>query len=301
MCLQSFVLPTRVRIFSSACPYLVDTTLPPLCAAISSSKDVETVATNTPRPYSVDATAQTDDYAGKVRHNIGTQVTMTDEQIARRWAREHGFYLARSETLRSTFFHHLMSCLRRPAGRADKAGSQQSTFSLPICDLEPLLNVLARCQKFPNKVYAVEDGEITWRKSERKTTYYIDDVEILADFCALHRRGLESSIPLYQSTKGVAATGENGNGYTEIKTVVMMLPPLIIEHCHRSYSREVLEVSFNTMTLNDLDGLKLPPHFAYAPGSDLLFKQLALQHVRGLRREGHSVSKLFVQLCRKHQ
>ena len=42
----------------------------------------------------------------------------------------------------------------------------------------------------------------------------------LARFCQLHNRGLDSSLPLYASTKGVAPT--SANGYDSIHSIMML-------------------------------------------------------------------------------
>ena len=114
----------------------------------------------------------------------------------------------------------------------------------------------------------------------------------------LHGRGLDSDIPLFESTKGGPPTKENG--HTEINTVTTMAPPLILKVCQRSYGRCVIVGSFNVVTLNDLDGTKLPPHFEYAEGMDHVFRLHALRQVRGLRSQGHKVSRKFLALCQKY-
>ena len=135
---------------------------------------------------------------------------------------------------------------------------------------------------------------------ERCTKWPPICAQVLARFCNLqHTRGLDSDIPLFCSTKGVAPTA--ANGYEEIHSVVTALPPFIMEDCSRSYGRRVLEVSFNVATLNDLDGLRLPPHFHYGVGMDLLFKEMMLEHVRGLYSSGHKISQAFSRLARQFQ
>ena len=192
-----------------------------------------------------------------------------------------------------------MSCLKRPAGRADKEGSQQCEFTMAIPSLVPLREALAVAQYYPNKVYSINsEGEVEFADSTSKDTYYVDDLATLGKFCMLHGRGLDEDIPLFESTKGVAPTKENG--HKEISTVTTMAPPLILEVCTRSYGRRVLVGSFNVVTLNDLDGLKLPPHFQYAEGMDHTFRLHALRQARGLRREGHKVSQKFAYLCQKY-
>eukprot|EP00965_Chrysotila_dentata_P176943 5843727-Pleurochrysis_carterae.AAC.1 len=88
-------------------------------------------------------------------------------------------------------------------------------------------------------------------------------------------------LAVHGSSKGVLPT--KVNGYSSIKVVVTALPPLIIEVCSRSYGRQVLEVTFNLQTLDDLDAQRLPPAFPYATGKDHAFRQLALRHIRAMR------------------
>eukprot|EP00965_Chrysotila_dentata_P187400 6172107-Pleurochrysis_carterae.AAC.1 len=58
--------------------------------------------------------------------------------MVRSWLLRHGYYMARAAVPRAAFFHHIASCLKRPAGRADRGGSQQAAFSLDLPSLEPL-------------------------------------------------------------------------------------------------------------------------------------------------------------------
>ena len=109
---------------------------------------------------------------------------------------------------------------------------------------------------------------------------------------------MDLNLPLYMSTKAVAPT--SANGYDAIHSITMALPPLIIEDCSLSYGRRHLNVTFNLLTWNDLDGLKLPPHFEYGIGMDIHFRKLAAGHVLGLARLGHTVSKKFKDLARRY-
>eukprot|EP00965_Chrysotila_dentata_P083493 2753761-Pleurochrysis_carterae.AAC.1 len=57
--------------------------------------------------------------------------------------------------------HHVMSCLRLPAGRADRNGSQQAAFSMERPSLEPLKADLALCEAHPNARYTVNgEGDV---------------------------------------------------------------------------------------------------------------------------------------------
>ena len=77
---------------------------------------------------------QTDDSVSVV--NTREQATETypidEELIARRWLKKKGYYWASRATLANHFFHHFMSIARMPRGGADKAGSQQCAFTMPV-------------------------------------------------------------------------------------------------------------------------------------------------------------------------
>eukprot|EP00965_Chrysotila_dentata_P080107 2643267-Pleurochrysis_carterae.AAC.2 len=65
-----------------------------------------------------------------------------------------------------------MSCLRRPAGRADRNGSQQAAFSMELPSLEPLTADLALCELHPQARYTVNtEGEIQWVQANSIDSY----------------------------------------------------------------------------------------------------------------------------------
>eukprot|EP00965_Chrysotila_dentata_P085249 2812982-Pleurochrysis_carterae.AAC.1 len=113
---------------------------------------------------------------GYVVFNQSAQTVVSEEELCRRWARKHGYYLGESAVLRATFFHHFVACARRPAGAADgKMGSQQCLFEMPIPSLSPLQDVLSLCEYHQNEKYAIVDGAIAWLPSRSIDTYFIDD------------------------------------------------------------------------------------------------------------------------------
>eukprot|EP00965_Chrysotila_dentata_P259703 6213644-Pleurochrysis_carterae.AAC.8 len=90
-----------------------------------------------------------------------TQADWNEELIARRWLKKNGYYFENSDVLVRTFFHHLMSCLRRPAGRADKGGSQQAAFSMELPSVQPQMSFLDQCEEHPQARNAVNnEGKI---------------------------------------------------------------------------------------------------------------------------------------------
>eukprot|EP00965_Chrysotila_dentata_P123623 4086838-Pleurochrysis_carterae.AAC.1 len=97
-------------------------------------------------------------------------------------------YCAESSVVTAAFFHHFASCLRRPAGRADRAGSQQAAFTMDLPSIDPLRDVLAKCQYHKMAKYTIANGEIVWARSRQIDSYYLDDELAVADFLALHLR-----------------------------------------------------------------------------------------------------------------
>eukprot|EP00965_Chrysotila_dentata_P121681 4022492-Pleurochrysis_carterae.AAC.3 len=95
-------------------------------------------------------------------------------------------------------------------------------------------------------------------------------------WCLLALICVQTGLAVYGSSKGVLPT--KVNSYLDIKVLVTALPPLIIEVCRSDPGRLVAEVTFNLQILSDLDGLRIPPGFAYAPGKDRDFHLLSLRH-----------------------
>eukprot|EP00965_Chrysotila_dentata_P026048 863691-Pleurochrysis_carterae.AAC.1 len=71
---------------------------------------------------------------------------MQKRALMRAWLLKHGYYLGKTSVVRHSFFHHFFSCLRWPAGRADRAGLQQAAFSMELPSMEPLRDLLGQCE-----------------------------------------------------------------------------------------------------------------------------------------------------------
>eukprot|EP00965_Chrysotila_dentata_P050877 1687461-Pleurochrysis_carterae.AAC.1 len=63
-------------------------------------------------------------------------------------------------------------------------------------------------------------------------------------------------MPAYGSSKAVVRRSGEG-----VWVVCTLVPPLMIEVCRRSHQRLVLIATCSLITLNDMGGLSLPPHF----------------------------------------
>eukprot|EP00965_Chrysotila_dentata_P017815 592936-Pleurochrysis_carterae.AAC.1 len=69
-------------------------------------------------------------------------------------------YCAESSVVQAAIFHLFASCLRRPAGRADCTGSQQAAFTMDLPSLDPLRDILEKCQYHRMAKYTVVGEEI---------------------------------------------------------------------------------------------------------------------------------------------
>ena len=189
----------------------------------------------------------------------GTQVDLVNEElIARRWLKANGFYWAKEDSLANHFYHHFLSVMRMPRGSADRAGSQQCAFSMPMPSNMAAFKLMANAPCKGKVKYTINAaGQIEWKSSPSITTWYIDDQRKFTKWLAMHRRGLGQD--MYGATKMVPPTG----GYWESNVTVQLIVPFIAELCERSHDRLVMEVTCNSMTYNDHGIMKLPPNFAY--------------------------------------
>eukprot|EP00965_Chrysotila_dentata_P159321 5262952-Pleurochrysis_carterae.AAC.2 len=198
------------------------------------------------------------------------------ELVARKWLKENDFWWCKVQRLQDTYWHHLISLCRQPAGRADGSrGSQQCCFEMELWDerVEHMLNLRhTGFTSLPRKRYLVGfSGEVEWLDTRNIHTFYMDNREHIADYVRFREREVAVGMPAYAGSKAVVR--RSGEGVREVCTLV---PPLIIEICPRS--------------------LSLPPHFKYLPGECEAFKQLALEHLQGMCNAGHKMSKLMQKL-----
>ena len=192
----------------------------------------------------------------------GTQASIDEELIARRWLKANGYYMAKHEDLTTRLFHHFKSIAKMPRGRADKAGSQQALISMDIPTKSAAMQLLLELPYMGSVKYTVNaEGAIEWVRSPSILSWYLDEMKPLARWIRFHRRGL--GIQGYGATKAVPPTG----GYTQSNVTITVIPPLIAELCERSHGRLVLEITCNLMTYNETGLHKLPPNFPYSPAT----------------------------------
>ena len=79
----------------------------------------------------------------KLDASVQTMEPFDQERLVYEWLKKRGLYMGESSVVKLSFWHHVMSCLKRPAGRADRAGSQQCAFSMDMPSMMPLRQDLA--------------------------------------------------------------------------------------------------------------------------------------------------------------
>ena len=225
--------------------------------------------------------------------STSTQASIDEELLARRWLKRNGYYMAKHTDLSLSMYHHFLSCLRMPRGRADKAGSQQAAFSMTIPSkmaATKLMEGVPPMGRMGKSKYQINaKGEIEWKPTTTITSYYISEVKALAKFLSLHRRGL--GFQGWGATKAVPSSG----GYEAANVVISLVPPLIMELCERSHGRLILEVTCNLMTLNDDSVHKLPPGFAYTSEQSQHLVQMARHSLAEMRCRGVALSPKFLE------
>eukprot|EP00965_Chrysotila_dentata_P201276 6180485-Pleurochrysis_carterae.AAC.11 len=108
--------------------------------------------------------------------SVASQQSLNEEEVVRVWLLRKGYYIGKSW---------------RPAGRADRAGSQQAAFSMELPSVEPLRDLLGQCEYHRRARYSIVNGAIQWTSFPTIDTYYISNEETLSDFLKLETRKLE--------------------------------------------------------------------------------------------------------------
>lgn len=213
------------------------------------------------------------------------------ELIARKWLRSEGLFWGADHRLRNCFFSHLASCCRQPAGRADGSrGSQQCSFEMEIPHKMCLgilgITVLHFETHFNARYNINENGELEWKRANTIDSFFMDDMSRMSEWISLETREASKHLAVFGSSKGVVVREHHG-----VRVVATLIPPFIIELCHRAHDRLVLAVTFNLFTFNDRNGLDLPPGFPYARGEREKFRQLAINNIMGMVNQGVKMSK----------
>ena len=186
-----------------------------------------------------------------------------EELFVRRWLRARGYYRGDANQATSNFFFHIVSCLKQPRGRADGAstGSQTCYFSYEVDTASVVDIILEGWQGARRSGYKYDVQNQTWFEAPGTTTYYEESNAAMTEFLNLAER-----FPTMEGVCGASKLAPPPQGYLHSKVVVRAVTPLIVEVVKRSYGRIVMETTFNVITVNDENGILMPPDFHYAPG-----------------------------------
>jgi hypothetical protein len=228
---------------------------------------------------------------------VATKVdSLTEEKMALQWLEKNGLYAVKGANTAHAYFFHIMACLKQPRGRADGAstGSQQCFVSVELADRAAVPFIFKGWLGETRVGQKLDTATEIWRKSRGVTTYYEPMHANLTKFLNLGERFPSCAV------EGASKLPPPPQGYTASKVVVRLLAPFIAEVIERSEGRLVVETTFNVMTVNDLDGVKLPPLFHYAPDQHDYLRQLALVDVNNLtRRDAGEVSPELQSLAQE--
>ena len=218
------------------------------------------------------------------------EARVPERLIAERYARRMGLFLGDLSVQEHKWWSHISACMRMPRGGVHGTGSQECQFEFSIPGAAVLRTVVEALPLKQRQVW--EQGD--WVPSKTIDTYYALDVKAVDDYLKLHRRKCLLHLGgFYRSSRVIAPQGKRAPG----RVLLSVLPPLLLEVCHRTGKRIEVVASFKLLVLNDLNAITLPPQFAYATGMDVVFKQRALNHLQAMHARGASMSDAFAALA----
>jgi len=127
------------------------------------------------------------------------------------------------------WWRHFLNCMKQPRGGARGAGSQQCLFEYSCPSDTVLKRLLKGLQSRKGERYNQGD----WQKSSTIDTYYAFDAHLLDHYMALHRREAAKGRLAYRASHLVKPC----SAQAKASVMVIALPPLIVEVCHRSQKR----------------------------------------------------------------
>ena len=214
---------------------------------------------------------------------------ITERLIAERYAKRMGLYLGGMQVQEHKWWTHFGACMRMPRGGVNGTGSQACTFEFSV----PGDAVLHRLvETLPLKQRQVWDRGV-WAPSKSIDTYYALCVSSVDKYLQLHRRqALLHLDGFYRGSRLITPPAHRGP-----KSVLLsVIPPLLLEVCHRTGNRIEVVVTFKLFVYNDLNGITMPPHFTYVTGMDAIFKKRAMAHIKAMHRRDCVMTDAFVAL-----
>ena len=133
-----------------------------------------------------------------------------------------------------------------------------------------------------------------WTASKSIDSYYALDVSRVDNYLKLHRRKCLQHIGgFFRGSRLISPPGNK----TSKCVMLSVIPPLLLEVCHRSGGRVVVVVTFKLFVYNDLNAITMPPHFTYATGMDEIFRKRTLAHLKELHAMEEPMSLAFAALA----
>ena len=229
------------------------------------------------------------------KNMYGAMAPWQRELVARKWLKKQNFFWSPEHRVVNSFFMHLAACCRQPAGRADGTrGSQQCCFEMEVTDIMALgiLRITGvHFEVHKKSRYSINaDSQIAWIEAKTIDSFYMDNADKMSKWISFETRAASKHLNVFGSSKGVVQRDEG------VKVIATLIPPFIIELCHRPHDRLVLAVTCNLFTFNDLGGLDMPPDFPYAEGERGKFHALATKNLMGMLNNNIELSKLMRRL-----
>ena len=218
---------------------------------------------------------------------------VSERLVAERYARRMGLFLGDMRVQEYKWWMHFGACLRMPRGGVNSTGSQECTFEYSVPGARVMEHL---AEGLPLKERMVWDRG-SWTPSKTIDTYYALEVKEVDKYLRLHRR------PCLKHLGDVFFRGSRlitppGYSKSSLKCVMLsVIPPLLMEVCHRSGNRVEVVVTFKLFVFNDLNAFTMPPLFVYATGMDTIFKLRALAHLKELHALGASMTAAFAALA----
>lgn len=212
--------------------------------------------------------------------------------VAERYARQMGLFLGKLDIQEHKWWHHFAACMRMPRGGVHGTGSQACSFEYSVPG-ERVLNVLMEGLPFRQRQIWQRGS---WVPSKSIDTFFALDVKTVDTFLQLHRRSCLKHMPgFYRGSRLISPPNSSHRS-----VMLSVVPPLLLEVCHRSGQRIEVVVSFKLFVFNDLGAITMPPLFQYAQGMDLIFRGRAVNHLKALHLRNTTMTLNFRNLVLEH-
>ena len=219
---------------------------------------------------------------GKHSVSIGTQTPGSLLDHVQAAAERMSITCVYLKPIRAQFWHHVVSCVKMPAGGVNGRGSMHCSFSFVAANEKVVQFLMEDLPVMQNHRYNLSLPPPHWEYSPSMSTYHALDTKLLDSYFRMHRRLAGKQHRGWYRGSTLAAPPGTHQAPVNLLSVC---PPFLVELCHREHGKLVLEVSFNLSIINDLGLQTLPPKMPYALGMDVLFQERAKNHLKRLHHQ----------------